>query len=137
MRFSQSTHLLMCLSLETLMPIIRTGLPILMVLIYLVNSYNVSVSNNLTQMINFPTRIPDWFSQSCSFVSLSSDARYLSYNGVLSIGKFWLHYCLNFHWLSIIFTMGCPISLHCLWLFLCWLGQSLLSYERCPMGGYF
>ena len=29
--------------------------------------YNVSISNNLTQMVNFPTRIPDCDSQSCSF----------------------------------------------------------------------
>ena len=38
MRFSQSTHLLMFLSLETLTSIIRTGLPILVELIDLVNS---------------------------------------------------------------------------------------------------
>ena len=38
MRFSQSTHLLMVLSLETLTSITRTGLPILVELIQLVNS---------------------------------------------------------------------------------------------------
>ena len=27
--------------------------------------YSFSISNNLTQMVNFLTRIPDWFSQSC------------------------------------------------------------------------
>ena len=42
MRFSQSTHLLMFLSLENLTFIIRTGLPILVELIDLVNSYNFS-----------------------------------------------------------------------------------------------
>ena len=57
MRFSQSTLLLMCLSLETLTFIIRTGLLILMEPIDLVNS--VIISNNLTQMVNFPTHIPD------------------------------------------------------------------------------
>ena len=41
MRFSQSTHLLMFLSLETLTFIIRT------------------LPNDLTQMVNFPTRIPE------------------------------------------------------------------------------
>ena len=56
MRSSRSTHLLMFLSLETLMSIIRTGLPILMELIDLVNSV---ISNDLTQMVNFSTRIPD------------------------------------------------------------------------------
>ena len=28
--------------------------------------YNLSISNDLTQMINFATRIPDCFPQSCS-----------------------------------------------------------------------
>ena len=59
MRFSQSTHLLMFLSLETLMFIIRTGLPVLVKLIDLENSYNFSISSDLTQMVNFPTWIPD------------------------------------------------------------------------------
>ena len=55
-RISGSTHLLMCLSLETLMSIIRTGQPILVELIDLVNCNIFSISNDLTQMINFPTR---------------------------------------------------------------------------------
>ena len=57
----------MCLSLETLLSIIMTGLPILVELIDLVNS--VIISNELTQMVNSPTQIPD-----CSFGFLSSDA---------------------------------------------------------------
>ena len=44
MTFSQSNHLLMCLSLETLMSIIRTGLPILVELIDLVNSVIIFLS---------------------------------------------------------------------------------------------
>ena len=77
MRFSRSTHLLMFLSLETLTSIIRTGLPILVELIDLVNScYNFAISNDLTQMINFPTRIPDCDSHSPALLELflSSDA---------------------------------------------------------------
>ena len=38
--------------------------------------------------------------------------------------------CYNF-WLSIKFTMGCPVLSHSLWLFSCWWGQSLWSFERC------
>ena len=57
MRFCRSTHLLMCLSLETLTSIIRTDLPILVELIDLVNSGEIL--NDLTLMVNFPTRIPD------------------------------------------------------------------------------
>ena len=49
--------LLMFLSFETLMSIIRTGLLILVQLIDLVNS--VIISNDLTQMVIFPTWIPD------------------------------------------------------------------------------
>ena len=74
MKFSRSTDLLMCLSLETLTSIIRTGSPILMELIDLVNS--VIISNDLTQMVNFPTRIPDCDSHSPTLLDffLSSDA---------------------------------------------------------------
>ena len=42
--FSQSNHLLMCLSSETLTSIIRTGSPILMELIDLVNSVIIFLS---------------------------------------------------------------------------------------------
>ena len=63
----------MHLSLETLTSIIRTGLPILVDLIDPVNSF--SISNNLIQMVNFPTRIPDCHSQSPALLDffLSSD----------------------------------------------------------------
>ena len=44
MTFSRSTHLLMFLSLETLTSIIRTGLPILVELIDLVNSVIIFLS---------------------------------------------------------------------------------------------
>ena len=62
MRFSRSTHLLMFLSLETLTSIIRTGLPILMDRPDRPGElcYNFSISNDLTQMVNFPTRILDF-----------------------------------------------------------------------------
>ena len=64
----------MFLPLETLMSIIRTGLPILVELIDLVNS--VIISNELTQMVNSPTQIPDCDSHSPALLDLflSSDA---------------------------------------------------------------
>ena len=76
MRFSQSTHLLMLLSLETLTVIIRTGSTTLVELIDLVNCYNFSISNDLTQMVNIPTRIPGCDSHSPALLDifLSSDA---------------------------------------------------------------
>ena len=44
-----------------------------MELIDLMDSYNFSISNDLAQMVNFPTRIPDCDSQFCSFGFISSD----------------------------------------------------------------
>ena len=52
------------------MSIIRTGLPILVELINLVNSYNFSIANDLTQMVNFPTRIPDCDSHNPALLDL-------------------------------------------------------------------
>ena len=71
MRFPRSTHLLMFLSFETLMPIIRTTVPILVELINLVNSVLIfKISNNITQMVNFPTWIPDCDSHSPALLDL-------------------------------------------------------------------
>ena len=74
MRCSQSTDLLMFLSLETLMAIRKTSWHILVELIDLVNS-NFSISNSLYQMVNFPTCIPDCGSHSLVLLDsvLSSD----------------------------------------------------------------
>ena len=61
----------MCLSLETLTSIIRTGQPILVELIDLVNSIIIfCISKNLTQMVNFPTLIPDCDSHSPALLDL-------------------------------------------------------------------
>ena len=64
----------MFLSLETLTSIIRTGLPILVELIDLVNFF--IISNDLTQMVIVPTWIPDCNSHSPALLDLflSSDA---------------------------------------------------------------
>ena len=51
--------------------------------------YNFSISNDLTHMVNFPTRIPDCDSHSPALLDLflSSDY-YLFYSGFRSNGKF-------------------------------------------------
>ena len=55
----------MFLSLEILTSIIKTGLPILVELIDLMNSVIIRpYSNDFTQMVNFPTQIPDCDSHS-------------------------------------------------------------------------
>ena len=62
MMFSRSNHLLMCLSLETLTSIIRTGSPILMELIKLVNSviiflFQMTLLRWLTFLLGYQTVI--------------------------------------------------------------------------------
>ena len=83
-RFFQSTHLLMCLSLEMSKGWLtysggtdRPGEP----------CYNFSIPNDLTQMVNFPTWIPDCNSQSpapfnlyLSSVASLFQQRYLLYS---------------------------------------------------------
>ena len=68
----------MFLSLETVKSIIRTGLPILVELIGLVNSVItlLLISNDLTRIVNFPTQISDCDSHSPAHLDLflSSDA---------------------------------------------------------------
>ena len=62
------------------MPIIRTGFPILVEVINLVNTYNFSITKDLTQMVNFPTWIPDCDSHDPALLDffLSSDANICS-----------------------------------------------------------
>ena len=51
--------------------------------------YNFSIPNDLTQLINFPTRISDCDSQSPALLDLFiSCCQYLFYNGFPFIGKF-------------------------------------------------
>ena len=115
-----------------LMSIIRTGFPILVELINLVNSS--IISNDLTQMVNFPMRIQNCDSQSPALLDLFLSLFVLQW---LSLHwKFWSCCCLSYHWLSINFITGCSISSHSLWLFSYWVGWSLWSLERCSMGGY-
>ena len=61
----------MCLPLETLMSIIRTGSPILVELIDLVNSVIIFfISNDLTHTVEFSIRIPDCDSHSAALLDL-------------------------------------------------------------------
>ena len=90
MRFSRLTHLLMFLFLEALTFIRRTGLPILVELIDLMISVIIfSVSNDLTQMVNFPTWIPNCDSHSPALLNLflSSDASICSTMAFLPLGN--------------------------------------------------
>ena len=97
--------------------------------------YNFSISSDLTQMVIFPTRIPDWFSQSCSFGFISSDASICSTMAVPPLGNS-DHVIVS---VSTDFTSDsqrCPVSSTSLWLFSCWLGLYSWSFERCSMGGH-
>ena len=79
----------MFLSLEILTSIIRTDLPFLVELIDLVNCYSFSISNDLTQMGNFPMQIPDCDSYSPVLLNLfvSSDASICSAMAFLPLGN--------------------------------------------------
>ena len=77
----------------------KTGLPILVELIYLVNSDINLISNELTQMFNFPTQIPDCDSHSPALLDL-----YLS-----SDASIWL----SLHWeLLIMLLSQFPLTFH-------------------------
>ena len=111
MRFSQSTHLLIHLSLGTLTSVIR--------LTYSGGTdrhgelcYIFSISNNLTQIVNFPTWIPDCDSHSPALLDLflSSDASICSAMASPRLEN-WSCFCLSFHWLSSKLKTGCLF--HC------------------------
>ena len=90
MRFSWSTHLLVCLSFKTSKSIIRTGYPILLELIDLVNSYSFSlISNYLTHTVVFPAWIPDCDSHSPTLLDLflPSDASICSTMAFPTLGN--------------------------------------------------
>ena len=95
--------------------------------------HNFSISNDLTPMVNFPTRIPDCEPHSAALLDFW--CWYLFYNGFPSIRKFWSYCCPSFHLLSNKLKKGCPISSHSLWLFSCWLGWSSWSFEGYSMEG--
>ena len=66
MRLSQSTHLQMCLSLEILTSIIRTGLPILVELIDLGNSVTIFLSQMTLHNSHSPTLLDLFLSSDVS-----------------------------------------------------------------------
>ena len=96
--------------------------------------YNFSVSNNLTQMVNF--RILDCDSLSLALLDL-----------FLFLMLVFVLQWLSLHWKILIMLSqfpltfqlshnGMPHFIASLWLFSCWLGWSLWSFDRCSMGGY-
>ena len=117
--------------------IIRTDLPILVKLIGQVNCVMISLSQMtllrwLTFLLGSRTVIPIVL---LFWIYFFFWGWYIFYNDFPSIRKFW-SCCLIFHWHSIKFTTECPVSLHSLWLFSCWLGRSSWSFERCSMREY-
>ena len=90
----------MFLSLETLTFIIRTGLPILVELIDLVNF--CIISNDLTQMVNFPTRISDCDSHSPALLNLfiSSEASICS---ATALALYWEILIMLLSWFQLTF----------------------------------
>ena len=99
------------------------------------NGRSGQISNDFTQIVNFPTQISDCDSHSPALLDLLFLLTLVYVLQWLSLHwEILICCCLSFHWLSIIFTARFPLSLNCLWLFSCWLGQSLWSFEICCMG---
>ena len=146
MRFSQSTHLLMCLSLETLINVYHKD--------WLTYSggtdrpgelcYNFSqISNELTQNINFRTRITDCDSHSPALIYLFllmlasicstmvfSPSRYSDHD-LVSVS---IDFPSNSERDAPFHPITYPITIPRL--FSCWLRRSLWSFERCSMERY-
>ena len=100
--------------------------------------YNFSIWNDLTLMVNFPTRIPDCGFHSPALLNLfiSFDASICSAMAFPPLGNSYHVVFSVSNWLSRKLKTGCPVSSHSSWLLLYWLGWSLWSFERCSMGGY-
>ena len=92
--------------------------------------YNFSISNDLTQMVNFPTRIPDCDSHSPALLDLffSSDASICSTMAFPPLG--------NSDHVVVSVSIDFPSYSQRDASFHCWLGQSSWSFERCSMAGY-
>ena len=91
-------------------------------------------------MVNFPTQILNCDSHSPALLDLflSFDASICSTMAFPPLGNSdHVVLSVSIEFLSIIFTTGCPILSHTLWLFLCWLGWALWSFERCFIGDIF
>ena len=78
-----------------------------------------------SQIVNFPTWIPDCDFHSSAFLDLfiSSGELVFVLQWLFSIGKFWSCGCLSFYWLPISLKMECHASLWSLWLFSYWCGR--------------
>ena len=76
-------------------------------------------------MVNFPTRIPDWDSQSCLLAFIFSDTSICATMAFLPLVNSDIIVSVSIDLSIILITTGCLVSLHCLWLFLCWLRCSM------------
>ena len=95
------------------------------------------ISNNRTQIVNVPARIPncnchspallDFFLSSGNIIFL----QWLSLHSEILIMLF--QFPLTFHQVH----LAIPLSSHSLWLFSCWLEWSSWSFEGCSMGDIF
>ena len=74
--------------------------------------YIFSISNNFTQIVNFPTRIPDCDSHSPALLDLFLSS-YASICSAMASPRLenWSWFCLSFHWLSSKLKTGCLF--HC------------------------
>ena len=99
--------------------------------------YNFSISNDLTQMVSFPLWIPDWDSHWPALFDLfiSSDTGICSTMALPPLGNSDVVVSISIDFPTN-FQQDAPFHHIAYWLFSCWLGWSLRSFERCYKGGY-
>ena len=135
MRRFRSTHLLMFLPLEILTSIIRTRKPLLVELLDLVSSFIIFLSQ-LTLL--------RWLFFVLGYLTVNFTVMLFWIYVFLLVLVFVLQW-LSLHWKILIMSSRfpltfvklereCPILSHSLWLFSCWLGQTLRSCETCFIG---
>ena len=114
----------MCLSLETLMYIIRTGLTVQVKLTDLVNwrRSQMTLIRWLTFLLGFQTEI---LSPACWDLFIFSDTNICATMAFLPLVNSDIIVSVSIDLSIILITTGCLVSLHCLWLFLCWLRCSM------------
>ena len=151
MKFSRSTHLLL-FSWETLTSITRIGkdevLSINPSTIFFLRNFNVHHKDWLTYSggSDWPGELW-WFQMALlRWLTFLLGSQTVILIVLLYLFLLMLVFVLQWfscNWKIVImllpqfpFTTGCPISLHSLWLFSCWLGWFWWSFERYSMGEY-
>ena len=92
--------------------------------------HTFSISNNVTRIVNFLTRIPDCNSHSSALSCDPSICSTVAFPPLENPDHVVASVSID------VLQTWCPFWLNRLWLFSCWLKQSFWSCERCSMGRF-